>query len=64
MTSEERRTIKSMREAFSMTKQRCYNPNTRDYRRYGTRGITICSRWLESFDNFIEDMGLRPEGAR
>lgn len=63
MTSEERRTIKSMREAFNMTKQRCYNPNTRDYRRYGARGITICSRWLESFDNFIEDMGLRPEGC-
>lgn len=54
--------IKSMRDAFSMTKQRCYNPKCSDYRFYGGRGIRICIRWLESFDNFIVDMGLRPEG--
>lgn len=61
MTAEERRVIKAMKDAFSMTKQRCYNPKTRDYKRYGARGITICSRWLDNFDNLLADMGLRPD---
>ena len=54
--------ILSMKAAFNMTKQRCYNPNCRDFKFYGGRGIKICDRWLESFDNFLADMGLRPEG--
>ena len=37
-------------------KQRCLNPNRHDYKYYGGRGITICKRWLESINNFIEDM--------
>lgn len=54
--------LKSMRDSFQMTKQRCYNPNTRDFKHYGGRGITICERWPASFDNFVADMGLRPAG--
>lgn len=45
-----------------MTKQRCYNPRCADYRYYGGRGIAVCRRWLDSFDNFVVDMGLRPPG--
>lgn len=41
-------------------KQRCYDKNHSVYSYYGGRGIYICDRWLESFDNFLEDMGDRP----
>ena len=33
-------------------KTRCYNPNEKEYPRYGGRGIKICSEWLESFETF------------
>lgn len=44
-------------------KQRCYNPNRKNYKNYGGRGITICDEWLNSFENFYKDMGKRPEGT-
>lgn len=41
--------------------QRCTNPNTRAYKNYGGRGITVCSDWLD-FTVFLRDMGERPIG--
>lgn len=41
-------------------KTRCLNPNSRFYRRYGGRGITICPQWIDSFETFYRDMGPRP----
>ena len=41
-------------------KQRCYNPKNKDYKNYGGRGIKVCDRWLDSFDKFLEDMGVKP----
>ena len=40
--------------------QRCYNKNHDNYLIYGAKNITVCERWLNSFENFIEDMGNRP----
>jgi hypothetical protein len=41
-------------------KKRCLDSGYRRFPDYGGRGITICGRWLESFQNFIDDMGTRP----
>jgi hypothetical protein len=40
--------------------RRCFNKNFKAYKYYGGRGITICDRWLK-FENFLEDMGIRPD---
>ncbi len=42
--------------------QRCTNSNTRSYKNYGGRGITICPEWFD-FKNFLTDMGIRPVGT-
>jgi len=44
-------------------KQRCYDANDPRYQAYGARGIRVCQRWLESFENFVDDMGERPAGT-
>jgi len=45
-------------------RRRCHNPNHDKYSYYGGRGITVCDRWRlkQGFDNFLYDMGERPEG--
>jgi hypothetical protein len=52
------RTYRSYNSMF----QRCYNPKCERYPSYGGRGITVCARWSESFENFLADMGERPAG--
>lgn len=42
-------------------KKRCYNPNSKDYHRYGGRGIKMCDRWLADIRNFASDMGERTD---
>jgi len=43
---------------------RCYNPKNHKYADYGGRGIRVCDRWqgVNKIENFIADMGYRPEG--
>ena len=42
-------------------KERCSNPNNKFYYCYGGKGIFVCRRW-NTFQNFLKDMGERPEG--
>ena len=46
--------------SWQTMKDRCLNPNSTGFNRYGGRGIKICTRWIDSFTNFLEDLGLRP----
>ncbi len=42
-------------------KDRCFNSNNKRYADYGGRGIAVCDKWVNSFENFFADMGERPE---
>lgn len=47
------------RKTYNIWRQmhdRCSNPDSSSYDRYGERGIKVCERWSD-FDKFYEDMG-------
>jgi len=46
--------------AWKNIKTRCYNPRSTRYDRWGGRGIRMCKRWRDSFQNFYDDVGPRP----
>lgn len=41
-------------------KTRCHKESYSRYSEWGGRGIKVCDRWLNSFENFYADMGPRP----
>jgi len=47
-------------KSWQMMKTRCTNLNYNHYKNYGGRGISFCEEW-NKFENFLEDMGERPE---
>lgn len=49
-------------QAWRAMKERCGNPKTNSFHRWGGRGIRVCERWQSSFENFLADMGEKPPG--
>jgi hypothetical protein len=48
-------------QAWGSMKERCLSSkNPSDIKNYIERGITICDRWLNSYENFLADMGRKP----
>lgn len=56
LTAEEKR----LYNIWHSMRGRCNTPSVTFYRHYGGRGITVCERWMESFENFVTDVGLPP----
>lgn len=46
--------------AWIALRSRCTNEKAGTYQDYGARGIVVCDRWKDSFENFYTDMGPRP----
>lgn len=49
-------------KSWQKMKERCFNKNCKAYPDYGGGNITVCDRWVHSFENFLADMGERPIG--
>jgi len=39
---------------------RCINPDCKEWKWYGVRGIKVCDRWINSFLDFLKDIGPKP----
>lgn len=46
--------------AWQTARLRCTDPENAAWADYGGRGITMCDRWLNSVQAFVEDMGRKP----
>lgn len=68
-TSNRRRTQHGLanskeHRAWQAMKQRCLNPENPNYKSYGARGISIHPAWVDSFADFIGDVGPAPGEGR
>lgn len=45
---------KEILSRYNGIKQRCYNENSKSYKWYGAKGITMCDEWLDYFDKFYD----------
>ena len=51
-----------MRNVWYGMIRRCHDPRAINYKYYGAKGITVCDRWKNSFDDFLSDIGIIPHG--
>ena len=46
--------------SWQLMKDRCLNPKNKTFEYYGGKGVSICERWINSPQTFVDDMGLKP----
>lgn len=46
--------------AWKAIKNRCYNPEFKDFKYYGGKGIVVSDEWKDDPEQFYKDMGKRP----
>lgn len=61
-TSRDKRNRHPLYNIWSQMLHRCNNPNAKEYKNYGARGITVCTRWRD-FPAFLVDVGERPSSG-
>jgi len=49
-------------KSWNNARLRCYNPNNKDYKHYGQKGLGMEIEWKEDFAKFYADMGECPNG--
>jgi hypothetical protein len=54
------RNLKPEYRTWRAMRQRCTNPKNNRWHLYGGRGIKVCDRWINSYENFLKDMGRKP----
>lgn len=57
----ERKSTHPLFSTYRGMTRRCTSPDRGSAKYYHNRGIKVCDRWMESFWNFVEDMGERPK---
>lgn len=55
--------MQTARRTWATTIHKCHNPKSTIFHKYGAKGVTVCDRWRESFEAFVEDMGFVPSPA-
>lgn len=48
---------------WCLIKGRCLNKNNPKFKQWGGKGITVCKEWINDFEQFLSDMGKRPDGC-
>lgn len=61
-TGDNGKILSTTYRSWKSMKQRCNDNKDSSFSSYGGRGITVCGRW-NSFENFLIDMGERPENT-
>ena len=54
--------LEEMERTFNTWKRIVYNSLNNNYHKQNK--IIVCARWRMSFENFLNDMGIRPEGHK
>lgn len=52
--------VRKVYRAWVNMRSRCSDSGCKSFARYGGRGIRVCDRWMESFANFFDDVGMPP----